>query len=558
MLEGTLEESLKLLRREYATKLPEALVVIETLWASLLQQWQDDKLDEFHARVHRLAGAGGSFGFAHLSAAARSLEVFLQELRHRTALVSPSELQHICRALDAIKLAANTPLSDEPLSSETDSRPRPSLPVGKLIYLVDDDNDLAQYLALQLQHRGYQVAVFNRVDDLPAAVRRRPPDALLMDIMLTEDDLAGPRIIYNIQRHRPEPLPVVFMSARVDMKARLASVRAHGRAYFTKPVDIPALIAKLDKLTQGVPPGPYQVLVVDDTGLLAERYVRWLREAAMQVKVLDKPMQFMMALDKFVPMLIMINAQLSSGLSGLELASIIQQQTEYESIPIIFFSAQPDEATRAAVLQGLAEDFLVEPVAANFLVTTVLHRIKKALLYQLEGHPQSASLGTHRDRLTGVYNRQYLQEQLEKAEKSLEYAHPPCVLAIALDHYSSIDQTLGIAGTEALLLETARLLQSQTQAQEVVARFSDNRFMVLTLNRPLAPVQAWADLVRRTLTQQVTLVEGSEVFSTCSIGIGVVNPGLTQAPDQAVQDAQAACQLSLAQGGNQVVLFANT
>jgi len=391
MLEGTLEETLKLLRSEYAAKLPEALAAIDALWASLQQQWQDDKLDEFHARVHRLAGAGGSFGFTHLSAAARSLELYVQELRHRTALASPDELLHIGQALDAIKLAANAPSSDEPLSREADTRPRPSAPAGKLIYLVDDDNDLAQYLALQLQHRGYQVTVFNRVDVLPAAVRRRPPDALLMDIMLTEDDLAGPRIIYNIQRHRPEPLPVVFMSARTDMKARLASVRAHGRAYFTKPVDIPALIAKLDKLTQGVPPGPYQVLIVDDAGMLAERYVRWLREAAVQVKVLDKPMQFMTALGKFVPMLILINAQLSSGLTGLELASIIQQQTEYEAIPIIFFSAEPDEATRAAVLRGLAEDFLVEPVTADFLVATVLHRIKKALLYQLELHAQSAA-----------------------------------------------------------------------------------------------------------------------------------------------------------------------
>ena len=75
--ENALEETLKILRADYASKLPAALQAIEEVWQCLQSGWAIPTLEDLHAKVHRIAGAAGSFGFPELGRAAKELEVFL-------------------------------------------------------------------------------------------------------------------------------------------------------------------------------------------------------------------------------------------------------------------------------------------------------------------------------------------------------------------------------------------------------------------------------------------------------------------------------------------------
>ena len=548
--ESTLEITLKKLREEYATKLPEGIASIEQAWDVLSKTWQVDNLNTFHARVHKIAGAAGSFGFSELSHAARELEVFLQQLQHRTTEATEIEITDIKQYLKAMRSAAKLPDKEESgVKSERNQV------AGRLIYLVDDDNELASFLELQLKHHGYDVRIFNAVDDVPQAVRKKAPNALLMDIMLSEDDLAGPRMIYNIQRRRANPLPVIFMSARVDMKARLASVRANGDAYFTKPVDVEAMIMVMDRLTRLPNPDPYRVLIVDDTGRYAEQYASKLREADIQVKTLHKPMQFMNALDVFSPMLIMIHTKLSAGMSGLELALIIQQHNRYEHPPILFFADEFDDIAQQAALRGIGEDFITHDIDIDVLVAKVTHRIKQSqALKTVEPITVQSASRAQRDRLTGLYRRKYMLDQVEIASKSSEYENRPCLLYIKLDNYSGIDKILGLSATEAVLIETARFLKNQVKNQELVARVSDSVFVILTLNRPLNNVKALAELIRTTLENHVIEAEDERVLSTCSIGISLCQTQHAEHPEIALEHAERACRMIKSKGGNKILL----
>ncbi|GEM_PF-1215992 len=564
MAEKTLEQTLQTLREEYAENLPATLTRLQELWGSLQAQWQVEHLDELYARVHKIAGSAGSFGFATLSRTARELEVFLQALQARSSPANAAEYSNISSHLQAIERAAQHPDNE----SAMENQPTPQAPPlsGKLLYLVDDDTELANYLALQIRHAGFEVKIFNQIDFLPDAVRQRLPDALLMDIMLAEDDLAGPRIIYNLQKHRQQPLPVIFMSARVDMKARLAAVRAGGHAYFTKPININLLIDKLIELVQSQESENLRVLIVDEDGEYAEGFSEMLHAENIQLKTLLKPMQLPQALDKFAPMLVLMNQHLS-GVSGVELAQIIHQQEKYAHLPVILFSEEFGAALETAYRQGIAQDYINTQVEGNYLAALVRHRIQRARSYQKRLNRQqqhqatlaeisTSAASSNRDRLTGLYKRKYLLDQIEIASKHHNNEQqPPCLLYIKLDNYRDLDQAMGLTATESLVVEAAHFLQSQAQSEEVLSRLNDDTFVLLTLNRSFNNVRALAELIRTTLENHVTEADdGEQILSTCTVGISLCEKQHAKHPAKILQNAENACLQGQSIGSNQVKL----
>ncbi len=563
----TLDQSLQALRTKYAEKLPRVLSQIDDLWAALNLQWQVERLDELHARIHKVAGSAGSFGFNELSRVARELEIFLQDLQRRTTPANEVERKHISTHLSAFHQAAQqnpptTPSHHPEVISAASAFA--STPIsGKLIYLVDDDTELSDYLALQIRQSGFEVKVFNQVDYLPDAVRQRVPDVLLMDIMLAEDDLAGPRIIFNLQKHRQHPPPVVFMSARVDMKARLASVRAGGHAYFTKPININALIHKLMELAHPLENDTLRVLIVDDSGDYAEDFTATLHDEGIQVKTLLKPLQMTQAMDKFAPQLVLINQHLP-GLNGVELAQIILQQEAYQQLPVILFSEEFNPDLQRACRQGIAQDYITTQIEPAYLAALVQHRILQAQRLQVHQHQEDKhQLNTgetnhlNKDRLTGLYKRKYLLDKIEiVAKQQEEDEHSSCLLYIKLDNYRDLDRAMGLTATEALVVETARFLQTQIQTEEVLSRLSDDTFMILTRHRSLNNVRALAELIRTTLENHVTEADdGEHILSTCTVGLSLCHQSHIKNPEQALLEAENACVLGQSKaGGNRVSL----
>ncbi|MEY3218667.1 MAG: hypothetical protein RIT27_24 [Pseudomonadota bacterium] len=537
--ENTLEETLKILRADYATKLPAALQAIDEVWQQLEINWQTPTLEELHGKVHRIAGAAGSFGFPELGLAAKELEVFLQELHHYPHPATNNELQKINDALISIRHLAQLSASSTVVMVETPAPISSTITnkrsKGKLIYLCDDDKELANFIATHLRHHGYEVVIFNAVDELPFASKQRPPDALLMDIMLTDDDLAGPRIILNIQKRRQIPLPVIFMSARLDIKARLAAVRANGLAYFTKPVDIKGLLAKLDKVTRTIPNPPYRVLIFDDKTSLGEKLAEKLRTGDFQIKTFNKSMQFMNVLDKFTPHLIMVHTQLSA-MSGSELVGMIQQQSNFEDIPIIFFSSQFDQASNAAQRTGIGENFIYGDINTENLLSLVTYHIRKFLLARQE-HEESMPQGSPRgrDRFTSLYKQRYLLDQVEIACKTLDSKFPPVLLYIKLDFEKDIKSSL----LETFMVETIQFLEKLVYKMEAVSCLKQGEFALLTLERPPENIRALIEFIRTSLIFQCIDSEEGIDHCHCYIGTAICTP--TQLPQDVFQIAESDC-----------------
>jgi DNA-binding response OmpR family regulator len=116
----------------------------------------------------------------------------------------------------------------------------PSGLAGKVVLLVDDDEDLLVALAAPLRRQGFDVAVATDAVTAVSTAVKQPPDAIVLDI-----GLPGGDGLMVMQRLHSLPqlagVPVIMLSGRDPEEHRDASLAAGAVAYFAKPVSTEAL-----------------------------------------------------------------------------------------------------------------------------------------------------------------------------------------------------------------------------------------------------------------------------------------------------------------------------
>jgi diguanylate cyclase (GGDEF)-like protein len=129
-----------------------------------------------------------------------------------------------------------------------------------------------------------------------------------------------------------------------------------------------------------------------------------------------------------------------------------------------------------------------------------------------------------RDSLTGVFNRRYFDRRLNS---ELSHAHRSsgsiAVLLIDVDHFKELNDTYGHHAGDDILCELARQLGRVVRAEDVLARWGGDEFVVLARN---ASADDAAQLGERLRTAARTVsVYAEEVPLSPSISVGVVTLG---------------------------------
>ena len=137
------------------------------------------------------------------------------------------------------------------------------------------------------------------------------------------------------------------------------------------------------------------------------------------------------------------------------------------------------------------------------------------------------------DSLTGLPNRTLFTDRLRHALERGHREHTPtCVLVIDLDGFKAINDALGHAAGDAVLVAFADRLRSVLRASDTAARLGGDEFSIVCENTDRADAEVLADRLRRGV-QEPLVLEGTTVQLGMSIGIGSV-PGGTQ-PDEVLE-----------------------
>lgn len=160
------------------------------------------------------------------------------------------------------------------------------------------------------------------------------------------------------------------------------------------------------------------------------------------------------------------------------------------------------------------------------------------------------------DALTGAYNRSYLVDFLRRELSNCRrHGLDMAFFMVDLDYFKKVNDTHGHLCGDEVLRQTLKLIQTQIRAEDLVARFGGEEFMVVlpTTNRNRA--MTVAEKVRCAVDQHRFTCEGANISISISIGVSdwqschatSVND-LIRCADQALYQAKRA-------GRNQTILF---
>lgn len=161
----------------------------------------------------------------------------------------------------------------------------------------------------------------------------------------------------------------------------------------------------------------------------------------------------------------------------------------------------------------------------------------------------------HYDQLTLLPNRTSF---LEKIDGALAQGTPSTVMLVDLDRFKEVNDQLGHAAGDAVLIETAlRIRRCIPVGKATVARLGGDEFAILVAGSA-DPFQAdaFATLIRNELSRPFSL-DGSQVWVGCSLGIAM-SPSHGDDPATLIGSADLALYKAKADGGNRQCLFVST
>jgi two-component system KDP operon response regulator KdpE len=119
---------------------------------------------------------------------------------------------------------------------------------GQAILVVDDEPQILRALRTSLHAAGYEVATAETAEDALAQAAMRPPDAIVLDLVLP--DRSGTEVCRELRRW--SDVPVLVLSAVGDEQEKVAALDAGADDYVTKPFGVEELLARLRALLRRV------------------------------------------------------------------------------------------------------------------------------------------------------------------------------------------------------------------------------------------------------------------------------------------------------------------
>jgi len=164
------------------------------------------------------------------------------------------------------------------------------------------------------------------------------------------------------------------------------------------------------------------------------------------------------------------------------------------------------------------------------------------------------------DNLTGLPNRELFFDRLEAALvfARMDKTVRPTVLVIDIDRFKQINEQVGIAMGDSILLTVAHRLTRLLQPQDTLARISGDVFgMILVSETNAEQIIALADSVRRNLSTPVRFTD-REIGLFASIGVALFDAQDRPGAAAMLEDADIAMRHAKRSGGNKIEVFRPT
>ena len=211
------------------------------------------------------------------------------------------------------------------------------------------------------------------------------------------------------------------------------------------------------------------------------------------------------------------------------------------------FSLQNNDRPANAQIDTEADAF----TRRQQLATMVAEHI--ALATANLGLRESLRLQAIRDPLTGLYNRRYMQEFLDRELRSARRKHRPLsILMLDLDHFKRYNDMLGHTAGDSALAGVGQMLLRSVRAEDIACRFGGEEFAVILPECNLAQALVRAEDIRKRVLELDIRSQAQAPDLTFSIGVSAFDE-TTDRVDLLLEFADEALYRAKREGRNRVV-----
>lgn len=502
--------------------LEELITRVQTLGPDLTRE----QLEALHTRLHKLAGSGGTFGLPELSRQAHALEVTAKDWLESAAPVAPAAWQvwrdGVLALHQTITLAA---VDSMPAPSAWASKARAVLDTPRIV-LIEDDVVLGQELSRGLRQLGYEATHYTQFEPARSALLADPPDVLVVDIMLPPVDgtLAATQLFAQLGYN----LPLIFITGKTDHQARIAAARAGGDVFLPKPISAPQLAESVEMLLTQRRQAPCRVLIVDDDETLAEHYCLTLIAAGFLAERVSQVEAVWPALERLRPDLLLMDLYMPEC-SGADLARAIRYDEAWQSLPIVYLSAESDVASQVQALSSGGDEFLAKPISDAQLVASVRARAVRA---------RKVAELMSQDSLTGLLKHASIKDRLaQEMDRANRQGRVLTAVMVDIDFFKKINDNWGHPMGDQVIKTLGHLLRQRLRRQDSVGRYGGEEFVAVLPECSEEAARRLLDDIRLRFGAVKFSAQGREFSVTLSAGIACSEHFRTPADLLAAADA---------------------
>lgn len=302
--------------------------------------------------------------------------------------------------------------------------------------------------------------------------------------------------------------------------------------------------------------GPLDVLVVEDDPVARTYLAEILGSRGHRVDSLESGQD---AIERFREKrhpLVFLDRALPDT-SGVDVCRKIRELPDAQDTIILFVTGAETQQALDEALRAGADDYVVKPVSPDLLHTRTA--IAERRIEELREHrriQEELRRDTYRDALTGLGNRDMLEDQIQKSVGRFRRADDYLfsVLLLDLDGFHGIKQEYGTEAADGVLQEVGRRIQDAVRDVDTVARIAADEFGIHLedLKNESDPTRV-AGRIQDSLTAPVEL-DGRRVHASACIGIALAG-GTSGSADEMLREARKALTRAKSRGRGEVQIF---
>jgi diguanylate cyclase (GGDEF)-like protein len=185
-------------------------------------------------------------------------------------------------------------------------------------------------------------------------------------------------------------------------------------------------------------------------------------------------------------------------------------------------------------------------------VGNCLYRFLAGGNVEAEYHEELYRLAIH-DALTGLYNKRYLMDYLQREiDRSARYSRPLALILFDIDHFKAINDTMGHLAGDLTLRELAGRLWGEICKDDLLARYGGEEFAAVLTEADKTAAAELAEQLRRAVEDHTFTFEGRRYPVTISLGVASIQ-GDELPPQELIRRADERLYRAKREGRNRVV-----